>query len=330
MRGLDNLKEHLFLALIVLLLVGCSTSPVSVDSDKAFAIAFLRAVPDSGVTQRAMLATLRMDGYIIGTNLTVLGGDPEEAYAEEDAARAIVEEWRNEGVDLIVAISTTGARTATEVAPDINTLFLANDPIATGLVEDAERPEGSLTGVTFRVPADRTLSLIRRAVPGTGAIGLIYPPSDPAAVAHHDEVVTASEALDIPILVEPFDDSDQLKDGVARLAEQGVDALLLSTSPTATRLLDEFREAAALADLPVATNTPLAPWAILSLYPDAEEIGRQLGRQAARLLAGSAPASIPVEDPRQLVLELNAVTASEHGIHLPEDLMREADQVTTP
>lgn len=312
------------------LLFSCATSPASGDGDDSFTIAFLRAVPGSGASERSMLNALRSEGYVIGANLTLLAPDTEEAYPDEEDAKAVLEEWRREGVDLIVAFSTVGARAASEVAPEVPTLFLANDPIATDLVENAERPEGSLTGVTFRVPADRTLDLIHRAIPGLSAVGLAYPPDDPAAIAHRDEVLSAAETLDIQVIVEPFRDADDIGEVVSGLADRGVEALLLSRSPTATQLLDEFQGAASSAGLPVIDNTGLAPWAILSLYPDLEETGRQLGRQAIRLLSGSNPASIPVEDPRRLILELNAMAAADHGIRFSEELMREADTVRMP
>lgn len=319
------------MAISAVLLFGCyPSSQPSAEGSDTYTIAFLRAVPTTTAVQSAFLATLRREGYLVGTNLTLLAEDNEETYPEQEDAEAAVRQWRQEGVDLIVAFSTVGARAAEEAAPDVNTLFLANDPIATGLVENAETPGGSLTGVTFRVPADRTLDLIRRAIPGERPIGLAYPPDDSAGIAHRDEVLASAEELGVSVIVEPFADADEIGGSISKLADRGVGALLLSTSPTAIRALEEFRGAAASAGLPTIANTPLVPWAILSLYPDSEEIGRQLARQAVRLLSGSTPASVPVEDPRQLILELNAVAAAEHGIEFSDDLMREADRVTIP
>lgn len=319
------------LAIPAVLVFGCNpASQPSVEASDSYTVAFLRAVPGTRAVQSSFLATLRREGYVVETNLTVLAADEEEAYPEQEDAEAAVRQWQQEGVDLIVALSTVGARAAEEAAPDVNTLFLANDPIATGLVKNAETPGGSLTGVTFRVPADRTLDLIRRAIPGESPIGLAYPPADSAGIAHRDEVLAAAEELGVSVIVEPFADADEVGESISKLADRGAGALLLSTSPTATRALEEFRGSAGSAGLPTIANTPLVPWAILSLYPDSEEIGRQLARQAVRLLSGSSPAAIPVEDPRQLILELNAVAAAEHGIEFSDDLMREADRVTVP
>lgn len=302
-------------------------SPGPATAEDQHTIAFLRAVAGAPSTEPTFLQELRAAGFLRGRNLTVLARDQDEAYPDPDDAERAVARWRDDGVDLVVALSTGGAAAARAAAPDATVLFLVNDPTAAGLVADEQRPEGRLTGVTFRVPADRTLDLARRAVPGLRRVGLAAPADDPAATAHTDAVGEAADALGIELLVEDVADAGDLDRAVGALAGAGVDALLLSTSPTAVRMLDETRSTADRHGLPVVANTSLADWALLALYPDNEELGRQLGRQAVRLLSGTPPSAVPVEDPRRYLLRINTTVADELGIEVPPAVLREANDV---
>ncbi len=290
-------------------------------------IAFLRAVPGAPSTEPALVGELREAGFVVGQNLRIIAGDADIAYPDPVDARRVVADWEAEGVDLILALSSSGAAVAKETAPDTDVLFISNDPVSAGLVADEGTPDGRLTGVTFRVPADRTLEAALQVLPEVRRIGLAYPPEDPAAVANREVLAEAADSLGLELVAEPFADAVGLEAAITAIAAADADLLVISTSPVATRFLEETRVAASERNLPVVANTGLAEFALLSLSPDTDELGRQLGRQAARLLAGSSPSAVPVEDPRRFVLVLNASTAARFGIELPEDVVREATDV---
>ena len=321
-------------ALVPLLLV-CATLPQAcAGSDEAAdpgvkKIAFLRSVMASGSPQdQAFMDELAAHGFVEGRNLAVVGGIGNEIFPDPDRARTAVREWVRDGVDVIVAYSTAGAEIARDNAPGAKVLFLVNDPKAAGFVKDEKRPEGSMTGVTFRIPADRMLSLARRIIPQLQRVGLPYPPADPAAVPSRDQFARAAQAQGLEMLTEAFSDQADVGRAVAVLVETGrVQLLLASVSPTATRALPQLAEAAGRHRVPFAANVLSAEQALLTLSPDGRALGEQLGRQAARLLNGATPAAVPVEDPRRFHVTVNQRVAGELGIELPEDVMREADVV---
>lgn len=226
---------------------------------------------------------------------------------------------------MIIAYSTSGAAIARDHAPGAKVLFLANDPQAAGFVKDERRPEGRMTGVTFRIPADRMLSLARRILPGLQRIGLAYPPSDPAAVPSRDQFALAAQDQGMELISEEFTEGSDLPRAVGKLVqEHGVQLLLASVSPTATRAIPQLADASAAYRIPFAANVATAEEALLTVSPDSASIGSQLGRQAARLLNEASPASVPVEDPRQLNIGLSQKVAEGFGIQLPADVVREA------
>jgi putative ABC transport system substrate-binding protein len=307
---------------------GCADSGGAEESE-LHRIAFLRSVatPNSP-TDDAFMEELARHGYVKGLNLSVIGGGDDEVYADPEDAKAAVEDWHEQGVEVIVAYSTTGAEIARDNAPDANVLFLVNDPTVAGFVEDEARPNGSMTGVTFRIPAERMLALARRILPALRRVGLPYPPGDPAAIPSRDQFVQAAQEQGLEIVTEPFSDEADLTRAVAALAEGArVQLLLASVSPTATRALPQLADAAALFRIPFAANVGTAERALMTLSPDSRSIGQQLGRQAARLLNGATPAAVPVENPKRFRVTLSQKVASELGIVLPEDVVREADVV---
>lgn len=289
-------------------------------------IAFLRAIGNTDTAQAELIGALAEAGWVEGENLTVLAADPEEAYPTADEATAAIEGWLEEGVDLVIALSSSGAAVADEAAPDVPVLFLSTDPTATGLVTDERSPEGHLTGGTFRVPADRTLDVAIRALGSLDRVGLLWPSEDPAAGPVVDDVERAGGSLGIEVVDRPFTDSSDAAAAVEALAAAGVEAVLLANAPSTVRAFDAIEPALAAARLPAIANTTNA-FALVTLQPDTDELYRQLGRQAARLLGGTPVADVPVEDPAGYRVTVDRTAAERLGIELPADLVELADEV---
>lgn len=324
--------RRLALLLVVLTAAGCGvgSGEIATPTSEVKTVAFLRAVPGTPSAVPAFLEEMRAAGFSRGRNLVVLAEAAEEVYPDEEQATAAIDEWQRQGVDIVLAFSTTGSLLTQRLAPEVDILFISNDPTATGILTDERRPEGNATGVTYRVPPDRTLDLARRAIPGLDSIGLPLPEEDPAAAAQHQGIAEAADELGIELVVERFDGPDDVLRAISVLVERGVDGILLSNSPGASRAVAQMEVAATRHGIPVISNTPLAPWALITLAPDTEELQRQLARQAARLLMGSSVSAVPVEDPRRFLLTVNAATAAELGIEINDALLREAHDVTGP
>lgn len=302
--------------------LAANTAPTDVAT-----VGFLRAVGTPTTGQSAMEEELRRAGFVAGRNLELLGADPMESHPDPEEAADLVRAWARDGLDVLVALSTSGARAAAEAVPDLPVVFISNDPVAAGLVENEEAPEGQLTGVTYRVPADRTLDVARRAIADLAHVGFLYPETDPAAVPHLASVTEAADDLGLRLTPERFTSAGDIPRAVQALADADVDAVVLVNAPTAIAVLDEVNAAANEHDLPLIANTSVADGALVILAPNSEELFRQVGRQAARLLRGAAPSEVPVEDPRHFEVLLDADAASRLGIDLPRDLVREAHEV---
>lgn len=304
------------------ILAGCAADPPPTAAEGVRTIGFLRAVRSPEPQNvRILVAEMEAAGLMEGRNLRVHGADPGEVHADPAEAEAVVRGWATDGLDLVVALSSTGAMAAARGAPNANVLFLSNDPSAVGLVKDERRPEGRLTGATFRVPADRTLDLARRVVPGLTKVGFLYPSTDPTAPPARDAMARAARGLGIEVVARSFASTEEIGGAVEALVAEGIGCLLLANAPATTRNYPAITDALAAHPVPVVTNTT-ADFAVLVLEPDTAELYRQLGRQAARLLKGAAPSEVPVEDPAGFRSTLNARVADQFGLELSADLLR--------
>jgi putative ABC transport system substrate-binding protein len=329
MTGRLTLRRVLTGGLVVIAVAGAAVACGDDDPPAAGSavIAFLRAVASEDSTQERFLEVLHDAGYVPGDNLRLLAGDPIEAHSEPADVDQTLDRWRAQGVDLVVALSTTGAKAAAERAGDAEVLFISSDPVATGLVANERRPEGRMTGVTFRVPADRTLDLARRAVPGLRNVGFLYPPSDPPAAPQRERMQRAADELGLVLTAATFDGPEGVPAAVEQVRAAGVELIVIANAPSAVRVLPELEAAAEAAGLPVVANTERAGFALVVLEPDVDRLWLQLGEQAVRILGGAEPADVPVEDPAAFRLIVNLRTAAALGIAVAGDLVEQADEV---
>jgi putative tryptophan/tyrosine transport system substrate-binding protein len=317
--------RRLVAALLVLLVASaCTTGPSGTVADRPLVVV-LRSVADPH--QTAFLAELRSQRLIDGRDLELWPTGGDEAYADADEAAAALARL-DRTPTLVVAYSTPLAQVAVDAFPGTRTVSVVNDPVVSGLVDDRERPEGHVTGVSFATPADRTLALANRLFPGLERIGYLEPVDDPAVPGHRAGILAAAQAAGIEVVVAAFDGGDEVRSAVDDLVTSGVDVAVLASANATVAAYEELRAAVAEAELPIVSNSSRADFAVLTLEPDGAEIRRQVARQVARLLAGDPVAQVPVEDPRRFRVVLDRTLARSLGAAgLDDGLLRQADEV---
>lgn len=289
-------------------------------------VGLLRVIPDDD--HPAFLSELRAQGWSNGRDVRVVPAEPDTVAGDEAAARDQLEGWLAEGVDLIVVSSTPYAVLAREVAPSTPTLFLVNDPVAAGLVVDERRPEGNMTGVTFRTPADRTLHVAGQLIGEVTRVGYLGPAGDPAVAGHRAGVRAATDELGLTLVEAEFASPEDVPAAVAELVAAGVDVVYLASANATVGALDALETELVAARLPVVVNAEYVDFALLALAPDGDEVRRQLARQAARILSGAEVASVPVEDPRRFVTVVDRRVAARLGLPpIAPDVLRRMDVV---
>lgn len=314
--------------LAVILVAASSLVTCGKDGKPDRTIAVLRTVPIPEANEQAFLDELDKAGWSRGDNLTFLDPDPTEVHADPDDAAKTVRRWLRDHADLIVALSTPSAMAASkEAGSRTKVLTLANDPVASGLLDDPDAPEGNITGVAYRTPADRTIDVASRISTGIDTVGVLWPSDDVGAEPVRKALVDAARSLSVKIVDESFAGIDDAGRAVEALATAGAQVVIVVNSSATVRAYDAIGAALERASLPSVANIVTATFATVVLAPDPIAAYRQLGRQGARLLGGAAVEDVPLEDPGEFHLTVRAARAAALGVQLSSELVAQADEL---
>jgi putative ABC transport system substrate-binding protein len=295
-------------------------------------IGFLYPGPVSAAPSRiaAMLGGLHTVGYREPGQVEVVS-----RIADSNPARLspLAAELIERKVDVVVAVSTTAVRSVQAASATIPIIAhdLETDPVTTGLIESYTRPGGKITGVFFDFPEFRTkwLELLREAIPNLSRIAMLWDPV--TGVAQPKLVETAADKLHLNVKTLEVRALSELDDAFLTAKRQGVDALMVLSSP----LFGPSPNLRILADLALRHSLPT-----VTLYPDFARAGglmaygpnlldtyRPLGVMLGKVLQGTSPADLPVERPSKFELVVNVKTAKAIGITIPTSILLRADEV---
>ena len=220
-------------------------------------------------------------------------------------------------------------RAAKQATKPIPIVMVTNrDPVATGLIDSLARPGGNITGVT-RLTTElrgKRLELFKEAVPGISRVGVLLD-ADSTALKDYDP---AARALKITLLSLMVRNSNPDLEGAFRDAAKGRVNGVIST--TSTGLVPYPKK---ISDLAIKNRLPT-----LFERSDGVEVGGLISysasdtenfRRAAyfvdRILKGTKPADLPVEQPMKFEFVINLKTAKEIGVTIPRWTLMKADKV---
>lgn len=275
---------------------------------------------------------LREEGYQDGLNIRL---EVRNAREERDEAAALAREFLKKGARLLITVGTVPTLIALEVTRDSKVpvvYTVVASPNATGLA-CPEPPEAvRFTGASMEVPAVEQLRFLLLALPKLKRLGILFCTATPPAIATGKAAEKACPSLGLtPIVRTITDDRPELLDETLKdLLDQKVEALFIPADPVLRRpgILRIICDAANGALIPVmaADGDSVAYGPLMSYHCDFAEMGRQAGRQAARLLNGVPLDRIPPESPVVKKLTINLKVAQELDLLLPRQLVCQAHQ----
>ncbi len=268
-------------------------------------------------------------GWIEGQNLIVeyryAGGRVEllRPFAEE-LVRLKVEIIATQGTD-----ATLAAKNATSSIPIVFTS--AGEPAGAGLVASLARPGGNVTGLSLMSQGTdaKRLSLLRELLPSAQRIGELVDPANPFVRTTRDEYEQVYQSLAMrPIFIE-VTTAGELENAVAEVARRGGQALVVRAGLLFYPNRVTIMSAALRHALPtfVGGRPYLDAGGLLSYSPDPTEQTRRFFAIIDKILRGSKPADLPVEQPTKFLLEINLKTAKALGLTIPQSVLLRADDV---
>jgi len=276
----------------------------------------------------AFVQRLRQLGWIENRNVAI-----EYRWAEGRSERfvEIATEFVQLKVDVIVASTTPAviaAKQATSVIPIVITT--AGDPVGTGVVASLARPGGNVTGLSNQLwdTASKRLELLREVVPGLRRLAILANADNPGAVLDMREVQATARALGLEATTFEIQRAEDIA-SVFEAIKGRVEALYLASDPLLNTNRIRINTLALGARLPTMHGVRefVEAAGLMSYGPNFPDLFRRAGDYVDKILRGTKPADIPVEQPTKFDLVINLTTAKALGITVPDSLLARADEV---
>jgi putative ABC transport system substrate-binding protein len=209
---------------------------------------------------------------------------------------------------------------------------LAADPVELGFVESLARPGGNVTGLTTlsRELGGKRLELLKEAVPKIARVAVLYDPAIPAAVLEVKEVLpVAARALRLTLQPWEVRAADGFEKVFAALNKQRPDGLYVTSGLLMSVNQKRTIGFALKSRLPSVYTTREAVDAggLMSYAADPADSYRRVAQYVDKILKGTKPADLPVQQPMKFELVINLSTAKQIGLTVPPWLLMRADKV---
>ncbi|MEA2794503.1 MAG: hypothetical protein QOI87_1883 [Bradyrhizobium sp.] len=279
--------------------------------------------------QKAWLEGLRNHGWIDGRNLII-----EYRYApSQDRLPAFAAELVALSPDVLIAPNTQAAVALKSATANIPIVFAGvGDPVILGLVQSLSHPGGNMTGLSTVVPgfSGKIIEILREMVPTASKIAVLVNPGSPThRLIVAEELPQIARNLGVAIPIVEATTAEELDIAFASAAAQHADAinvfgdaLTVNNAPRVTALAAEHRLPAIYLFRLFATNGGL-----ISYGPDIADLFFRAGGYVDKILKGTKPSDLPVEQPTKFELAINMKTAKALGLTVPPSLLVRADEV---
>jgi putative ABC transport system substrate-binding protein len=237
----------------------------------------------------------------------------------------------NPGV-LVAGFGTLAPKAAAAATSRIPIVFTGvGDPVGAGLVANLSRPGANITGISALAAelSAKRLQLLDDLVPGKKLVAVLGNPDTPYTALALQEIRTAAAAKEQPFAVFEARAADQLPIAIDAVVRSGAASLLVLEDPMLLGARQQFTALVAKARLPaIYLLREFADAGGLICYgADEGAMVRRAAEYVDKILQGSSPANLPVEQPTKFALVINLTTAKALGIEVPASLLALADEL---
>jgi len=253
----------------------------------------------------------------------------KEYVLKEGASKErILAEIRERPPSLVLTMGSSATSLVRGQVKEVPVVFcMVLNPLASGLVQSMQSSGSNLTGASLDIPVKLQFEALQGVVPSVRRVGVLYNPKETEKVVA--PAVKTATALGLELVAIPVTSPEEVQEMVDALPRKKIDALwsvadstVFSSSRSAEFLLRRTLEAR----IPVMGLSPafVKAGALLALSVDYKDVGLQCGEQAAQVLAGQLPSSLPITVPRKVTLYVNLNVARAIGITIPSQVLDRA------
>jgi putative ABC transport system substrate-binding protein len=275
---------------------------------------------------KAFVKRLAELGWIEGRTIAI---DYRWAEARTERYAEIAAEFVKLNVDIIVTWGSAPVLAAKQSTTLVPIVFAAQmDPVGAGVVASLARPGGNITGMSIQQTdtAGKRLELLREAVPGLRRLAIISNAGAPGAVLEMTEINASARPRGLEVDMRKIQQAGDIGSAIAEAGNRA-DALYVATDPLVFNNRFLINRLAQDARLPTifGAREYVDAGGLISYGPNWTDLFRRAAEQVDKILRGTKPADIPVEQPTRLIVNLK--TARAHGIAISPILLARADEV---
>jgi putative ABC transport system substrate-binding protein len=273
---------------------------------------------------------LRNLGYVEGQNLII-----EFRYAEGKIERLseLADELVRLKVDVIVVTgSTPGALAAKNATKKIPIVFLGTtNPVTTGLVDSLARPGGNLTGLTniHTELNGKRLELLKETIPKLSRVAVLWDPRATGSALSWKETQVAAQELGLKVHSMEVRSANDFENAFKAATKARSGALSVTATPLLGANRKRIADLAINARLPslFVSNESVDAGGLMSYGPNQIDLYKRGAVYVDKILKGTKPADLPVEQPMKFEFAINLKTATQIGLTIPPNVLARADKV---
>jgi putative ABC transport system substrate-binding protein len=267
-------------------------------------------------------------GWIEGRTVSI---EYRWAEARDERFAEIAAEFVRLNVDVIVTYASAPVLAAKHTTASIPIVFAAQmDPVGAGVVASLTHPGGNVTGLSLQTTdtADKRLELLRELVTNLERLAIMVNPGAAGASLEMREVQEASHKLGLEVSTVEIRQTNDIAPAIEALKGR-TDALYVATDPLVFTNRIRINTLAQTLRLPTiyGSREYVEAGALMSYGPNFSELFRRAAEYVDKILRGTKPADIPVEQPTKFDLVINLKTARAIGLQVPGSFLLRADEV---
>ncbi len=299
--------------------------------EKVPRIGYLMATSPSANVGRiaAFRQGLRELGYVEDKNIGI-----EWRYAEGNFDRlpALAAELVRLKVDVIVTSGPQATRRAKEATVTIPIVMgFDNDPVGSGFVASLARPGGNITGLSTLAPemSGKQLELLKETVPKLSRVAVLGDSNEPGNAREKKELELAAEAFKVQLQYLDVLNLKDIEHSFQSASKHRAGAVLVLAGPVMAAHRTEVINLAAKNRLPAMyfRSDFVEAGGLMTYSVNYNDLARRAATYVDKILKGTKPADLPVEQPQKLEFVINLKTAKQIGLTIPPNVLARADKV---
>jgi putative ABC transport system substrate-binding protein len=275
------------------------------------------------------LKALEGAGFAPGRNIAI---EYRFAEGQDERVPELAAQLVRRQVAMLVATdrpSATAAKGATATIPIVFTIGF--DPVQMGLAVSFSRPGGNATGVSILTGelGPKRLALVRELLPKPGTIAFVVNKNSAMTPFQVQEMEVAAQGAGQQLLVVSVGTEEEVDNAFAMMAGRNVAAIIYAANLFFQVIRERLIALAARYPIPALYEwrTFVTGGGLMSYGTDLNEIGREAGIYAGRILKGEKPADLPIVQSSRFEFVINLKTAKTLGLTIPPSLLARADEV---